>query len=908
MVKLRTILYKTRNQALLLFFISCCILFAVYSKYYFADQFPISGDGIQAFANFELTKKMLANGELPLWNKWLAAGMPITNAINPTLLFSILPAKQMYYALYIVTLSLGAVFTFMYLKEIKCKTWASATISVCYLLSNHIGGIRKSHVYIILCIVVLPSILYFIERYFTTRKLRYLLLSSVCMAVQLYMGNLQQCVYTDIFLFVYLIAFGVHYRIELKTMFFHAIAWGFSYLGLIAFYLAPQLEQVATYSDVGSTRTVYEVFVSFSIHPIKLLQTLFPKVFGEFNYYQAFGQNFSSEMDVEIFLGFAIFVLVFAGIILLIHDFRVRFSFIAMICVFLYGAMGAFPPLAKMIYQIPYLGDFRCPARDLFLFIFMAFTIAAMMLSHLDQRSYQIGFLKISCGVVAICAVVIFMIAATILVYIGITSGFVTSNFTSLKDYLKKCLLSDLVWMIGTTILIILIVKYFEKLKSAGYITLCGVLLLSSVLQTYPYTSVSQPSDVSSIYSTNETSIQLKNEIGDYKVWDARQSTDPVYEGIISLNRAMTKEMASINAYTAFNNPNLYRLFSQETLVSMNASGLLSGSLKTEQNLYVQNSLLSMLGVKYIIDSSHILEKNLPVVQTNREGGTIEYQAEQVPVARSQGDLVVVQDVFRPMEYAVYCISFHCNAKEQQAINVDFCGGAEYDRAAQEISFTIQEGSNEYSGYITSEDSNLYPDIYWRILSQSNEDLVLEDFTITRMNPTIMENVYTQWNSEVDPMIYVNQNARDVLYIPDTIEQIEDKELLYTNTIVYDLDSINYMENMENWTLNPTAATLENIDFGYNYITANIETPEDTFVNFSQCYYPGWKAYVDGVETELYEVNGLIMGMKVPAGNHEIKFSYEPVVIWIGAAISFGTCVVMIVPYVYQYWKTKKKK
>ncbi len=906
---LRSILYKTRNQVLLLFLISCCILFVVYSKYYFMDQFPISGDGIQAFANFQLTKTMLANGELPLWNKWLAAGMPITSAITPTLLFSILPAKQMYYALYIVTLSLGAVFTFLYLKEIKCKTWASATISVCYLLSSHIGGVRKSHVFIILCIVVLPFILYFIERYFTTRKLRYLLISSVCMALQLYIsGGLQQAVYTDIFLFVYLIVFGFHYRIELKTMLLHGMAWGLSYLGLIAFYLAPQLEQVATYSDVGSTRSAYEVFVSFSIHPIKLFQTIFPKIFGESNYYQAFGANFSSEMDVEIFLGFAIFVLVFAGIILLIRDFRVRFSFIAMICVFLYGAMGAFPPLAKMIYQIPYLGDFRCPARDLFLFIFMAFTIAAMMLSRLDQRNYQIAFLKISCGVVAICVAVIFIIAATIFTYIGITVGFDASNFTPLSDYLKKCLLPDLAWMIGTTLLIIFIVKYFQKLKSVAYITLCGVLLVSSVLQTYPYTSASQPSDVSSVYSTDEISVQLKSEIGNYKIWDARESINPGYEGMISLNRAMTKEMASINAYTAFNNPNLYRLFTQETLVPMNSSGLLSGSLKAEQNLRVQNSLLSMLGVKYIIDSSHILEKNLPVIQVNTENSVVEYYTEQVVVSNMQGQIAVVQDSFRPVEQSVYEISFRCNSPIQQSFYVDFYGGPEYDEMAQQTTFTLQQGQHKYSGYVMSGDSNLYSDIYWRVVSTFNEDVVLEDFTITRLNHEVMDNVYTQWNLEVDPMIYVNQNARDVLYIPDAIEQIEDKELLYTNTIVYDLDSVNYMENMENWTLNPTASTLENIDFGYNYITANIETSEDTFVNFSQCYYPEWKAYVDGVETELYEVNGLIMGMKVPAGNHEIKFSYEPVVIWIGAAISLGTCVVMIVPYVYQYWKTKKKK
>ena len=903
----KKLLKKTGHQAILLFILYCIVLFLAYSGYYFADQFPISGDGLSAFSDFELSKMIMENGELPLWNKWLAAGIPITNSFTPVLLFSILPAKQMYYAIYIIPLALGAVFAFLYFKEIKCKTWASVAVSTCYLLSIHVGGLRKSHVFIVLAIVVFPSILYFIERYFTTRQVRYLLLSSACMAVQLYAGGIQYSVYADIFLFVYLLVFGVHYRIELKTMLLHGAAWGFSYLGLIALYLAPQLEQLRTYSNVGAVQSTYETFVSYSIHPIKLIEMIFPKAFGANNYHQAFGPYFSSEMDIEIFLGLGIFALILSGIILLIRDFRVRFSFGAMACVFIYGAMGAFSPLAKIVYQIPYLSDFRCPARDLFIFIFLAFTVAAMMLSHLDERRYQVAFLKITGGLTVLCVAVIGIAAVTIFIYTGITSGFVASNLTPLNDYLKNCLFGDLLWMIGTLVVIAFTIKYYQKLKSAAYIVLCAVMALTVIIQTYSYALQTAPSDVSEVYTSDETSILLKEEIGSYKIWDAFRGIDGMHESIISLNRGMTKEMASVNSYTAFNNPNLYRMLTQEEKVPMNFSGLLTGSLKADQNIYLQNSLLSMLGVKYIIDSSQILEKQLPVFQLSGENSTIEYQVEQVTVPDSKGELEVIQDVFRPVEQSVYRISFHCDAQEQQVITVDFYGGPEYDRAAQEVTFTIQEGSHDYSDYIMSEDSNLYSDIYWRLLAKTTEEFALENFTITRMDCSTLENVYTLWNPEVDSTIYVNHNARDVLYVPDRIEQINDKELLYQDTPLYDLDSVNYMEDMQNKILNPSAVTLENIDFQYNYIIANIETAEDTFVNFSQCYYPGWKAYVDGVETELYEVNGLIMGMKVPAGNHEIRFAYEPVVIWVGLVISIGTIIIMIAPYIYQYWKTKRR-
>ena len=50
------------------------------------------------------------------------------------------------------------------------------------------------------------------------------------------------------------------------------------------------------------------------------------------------------------------------------------------------------------------------------------------------------------------------------------------------------------------------------------------------------------------------------------------------------------------------------------------------------------------------------------------------------------------------------------------------------------------------------------------------------------------------------------------------------------------------------------------------------ETPQ--FLVFSENNLPGWKAYVDGVETPIYTVGSVYMGVVVSEGEHEIKFEF----------------------------------
>lgn len=81
-------------------------------------------------------------------------------------------------------------------------------------------------------------------------------------------------------------------------------------------------------------------------------------------------------------------------------------------------------------------------------------------------------------------------------------------------------------------------------------------------------------------------------------------------------------------------------------------------------------------------------------------------------------------------------------------------------------------------------------------------------------------------------------------------------------------------------------------------VEARVSSPRENLVVVSQNYSTGWTAAVDGDEADIVPVDGALMGVFVPAGEHELTLEYRPRSFVLGTAISAVALVVLLILFV----------
>jgi uncharacterized membrane protein YfhO len=59
-------------------------------------------------------------------------------------------------------------------------------------------------------------------------------------------------------------------------------------------------------------------------------------------------------------------------------------------------------------------------------------------------------------------------------------------------------------------------------------------------------------------------------------------------------------------------------------------------------------------------------------------------------------------------------------------------------------------------------------------------------------------------------------------------------------------------------------------------VVLEVDRSWPTYLVISQAWFPGWKAYVNGVETPVWRANYAFDAVALPAGHERIEFVYEP--------------------------------
>ncbi|MHB1443899.1 MAG: YfhO family protein, partial [Candidatus Humimicrobiaceae bacterium] len=105
---------------------------------------------------------------------------------------------------------------------------------------------------------------------------------------------------------------------------------------------------------------------------------------------------------------------------------------------------------------------------------------------------------------------------------------------------------------------------------------------------------------------------------------------------------------------------------------------------------------------------------------------------------------------------------------------------------------------------------------------------------------------------------------------------------------------------------NKMGAKLEIVEYKNNKVVLKTKSAEDSYLVFSDTYYPGWKAYIDKNETKIYKTDGVLKGIYIPVGEHEVIFSFLPNNFWLGVSVTIFSYISLIIAAVILFFKKDK--
>ena len=80
----------------------------------------------------------------------------------------------------------------------------------------------------------------------------------------------------------------------------------------------------------------------------------------------------------------------------------------------------------------------------------------------------------------------------------------------------------------------------------------------------------------------------------------------------------------------------------------------------------------------------------------------------------------------------------------------------------------------------------------------------------------------------------------------------------------------------QDWLSPEASFSYQLLDYQANRIVAQMQTDQPVLVEVAEAWYPGWRVYVDGQESKLWQLNHVFRGVSLTPGKHRVEFVFRP--------------------------------
>ena len=163
--------------------------------------------------------------------------------------------------------------------------------------------------------------------------------------------------------------------------------------------------------------------------------------------------------------------------------------------------------------------------------------------------------------------------------------------------------------------------------------------------------------------------------------------------------------------------------------------------------------------------------------------------------------------------------------------------------------------------------------INWNIVNMLNAKYVI----FTQKLP--LDNLeYAYYDRKQKQTVYLNNTYLPRAWFVNNTELIKDKKAIWKklNDPEFSPAETAIVEKEVPTIYAPIESSVTPAGFGLHDLKFNVITDTTSFLTVSEIYYPaGWKAFIDGKETEIFTTNYILRGVVVPKGEHVVEMKFK---------------------------------